>query len=180
MLSWGKVEHREQPEVRTTQNVDWWPKCGMCAPNPGGRPQNDMWRNCTLCWNFASICLPHFDWTLAQTSNCHSVGPMLVRLSVKCWTDTAWRCYPICPTAPTWVPRTSTCSQNWKSTCMLYVSLHWRTYRPPLPDVSDSSIVLQTWRVSWTFQNVGMQSFDRRGTTLEDYNTFPHIWCSIL
>ena len=30
------------------------------------------------------------------------------------------------------------------------------------------------------FQNVGLQSFDRRGTTLKDYNTFPHIWCSIL
>jgi len=27
---------------------------------------------------------------------------------------------------------------------------------------------------------VGMQSFDRRGTTLKDYNTFPHIWCCIL
>jgi len=25
-----------------------------------------------------------------------------------------------------------------------------------------------------------MQSFGRRGTTLKDYNTLPHIWCSIL
>ena len=33
-----------------------------------------MWRNCTFCWNSVSICLPHFDWTLAQTSNCHPVG----------------------------------------------------------------------------------------------------------
>ena len=63
------------------------------------------WRNCTLCWNFASICLPHFDWTLAQTSNCHLVGPTLVRLSVNCWTDTAGRCYPIRPKAPAWVPQ---------------------------------------------------------------------------
>jgi len=179
MLLWGKVEQRERPEVRTTPNVDWWPKCGTCAPNPGVRMQNDMWRNCTLCWNFASICLPHFDWTLAQTSNCHPVGPT-VRLSVNCWTDTAGRCYSIHPTAPTWVPRTSTCSQNWKSTCMVCISLRWRTYLPLLPDVSDSSTVLQTWRVSWTFQNVGIQSFDRRETTLKDYNTFPHIWCSIL
>ena len=58
-------------------------------------------KNCTLCWNFASICLPHFNWTLAQTSNCRPVssawpqwGPTLVRMSVNCWTDTAGRCYP--------------------------------------------------------------------------------------
>jgi len=41
-LSWGKVEQRERPEVRTTPNVDSWPKCGTCAPNPAGRPQNDV------------------------------------------------------------------------------------------------------------------------------------------
>jgi len=28
--------------------------------------------------------------------------------------------------------------------------------------------------------NLGMQSFGRRGTTLKDYNTLLHIWCSIL
>ena len=27
---------------------------------------------------------------------------------------------------------------------------------------------------------VAMQSFDRNGTTLKDYNTFPQIWCSFL
>ena len=73
-LSCGKVEHIERPEVRTTPNVDWWPKCGTCAPNTAGSLQNDMWRNCTFCWNLGSICLPHFDWTLAETLNCRPVG----------------------------------------------------------------------------------------------------------
>jgi len=59
------------------------------------------------------------------------------------------------------------------------VSIRWRTFLLPLPDASDSSTVLETWRVSWTFQNVGMQSFGRRGTTLKDYNTLPDIWCSV-
>jgi len=101
--------------------------------------------------------------------------PTLLRMSVNCWMDTAERCYPIRPTALTWVPRTSTSSQNWKSTCVVCVSRRWRNFLPPLPDASDSSTVQQTWRVSWTFQNVGKRSFGRRDTTLKDYNTLPHI-----
>ena len=109
-----------------------------------------------------------------------TLGPTLVRISMNCWTDTVGSCYPIPPTAPTGVPRTSTCSQNWKSTCVVWVSLRWRNFLLPLPDASDSSNVLETWQVSWTCQNAGMQSFGRRETTLKDYNTLPHIWCSIL
>ena len=30
-----------------------------------------------------------------------TLGPTLVRMSVNCWTDTAGRCCPIRPTAPT-------------------------------------------------------------------------------
>ena len=30
-----------------------------------------------------------------------TLDPTLVRMSVNCWTDTAGRCYPIRPTAPT-------------------------------------------------------------------------------
>jgi len=106
--------------------------------------------------------------------------PPLISMPVNCWTDTAGSSYPIRPTAPTWGPRTSTCTRNWKSTCVGCVSLRWRTFLLPLPDASQGSTVLETWRVSWTFQNVGMQSFGRRGTTLKDYNTLLQIWCSIL
>ena len=60
------------------------------------------------------------------------------------------------------------------------VSLRWSTFLLQLPDPSYSSTVLESWRVSWTFQNVRMQSFGRRVTTLRDYNTLPHVWCSIL
>jgi len=122
----------------------------------------------------------HTCWKMVSWFCMTALGPTLLRMSVNCCMDTAGRCYPIRPTAPTWVPRTSTCSQNWKSTCVMCVSLRWRTFLLPLPDASDSSTVLETWQVSWTFQNAGMQSFGRRGTTLKDYNTLPHIWCSIL
>jgi len=40
-------------------------------------------RNCTFCCNLASICLPHFDWTLAQTSNCRPVGSAWPRWGTK-------------------------------------------------------------------------------------------------
>jgi hypothetical protein len=99
-------------------------------------------------WSWKTIHLPSVK---AQVTNFRFmvpciVGPTLVRMSVNCWTDTAGRCYPMRLTAPTWVSRTSTCSQNWKSTCVVCISQRWRTFLLPLPDASDSSTVLKTLR----------------------------------
>ena len=50
-------------------------------------------KKCTFCWNFASICLPHFDWTLAQTSNCHPVGSAWPQWGTK--VSRFWKCTTI-------------------------------------------------------------------------------------
>ena len=110
-----------------------------------------------------------------------TLSPTLVRLSVNCWTDTAGRCYPIRPTAPTSVPRTSTCSQNWKSTNMRGVRFS------ALEDLS-ASVTRRVRQLNCSTDLTVIMDLPKRwdavirqkGDYTEDYNTFPHICCSIL
>jgi len=173
----GSIDREKSDEFRIRllmcdhdrQGTEWnYCKCGLLLFQFLQKIRRKISRTNQTCWKMMS-----WFWMT-------KLGPTLVRLSVNCWTDTAGRCYPIRPRSPTWVSRTSTCSQNWKSTCVVWVSLRWRKYLPPLHDTSDSSNILHTWLVSWTFQNVRMHSFERRETTLKDCNTFPNFWCSIL
>ena len=67
-----------------------------------------VWNVCSKSWrktvewhvkklhivlNFASICLPHFDWTLARTSNCCPVGSAWPQWGTK--VSTRWNCTTI-------------------------------------------------------------------------------------
>jgi len=56
----------------------------------------------------------------------------------------SWEVLPHPPYSPDMSPPDFDLFPKLKSTCVVCVSLPWRTHLPPLPDASDSSTVLQT------------------------------------